>query len=78
MSENNTQFAFTKTNFILLGVGVLFIVVGLFLMSGGKSENPDFFNEEIFNFQRITLSVILIVTGFIIEVFAILHTPKED
>ena len=54
MSENNTQFAFTKTNFILLGIGILFIIVGLFLMSGGKSDNPEIFNEEIFNTTRLT------------------------
>ena len=77
MSENNTQFAFTKTNFILLGIGILFIVVGLFLMIGGKSDNPEIFNEEIFNTTRLTLAPILIVIGFIVEVFAILYTPKE-
>jgi len=77
MSENNTQFAFTKTNFILLGIGILFIVVGLFLMSGGKSGNPEIFNEEIFNTTRLTLAPILIVIGFIVEVFAILYTPKS-
>ena len=77
MSENNTQFAFTKTNFILLGIGILFIIVGLFLMSGGKSDNPEIFNEEIFNTTRLTLAPILIVIGFIVEVFAILYTPNS-
>ena len=77
MNENNTQFAFTKTNFILLGIGILFIIVGLFLMSGGKSDNPEIFNEEIFNTTRLTLAPILIVIGFIIEVFAILYAPKS-
>ena len=78
MSENNTQFAFTKTNFILLGIGILFIIVGLFLMSGGKSDDPEIFNEEIFNTTRLTLAPILIVIGFIVEVFAILYTPKGE
>ena len=71
MSENNTQFAFTKTNFILLGIGILFIIIGLFLMSGGKSDNPEIFNEEIFNTTRLTLAPILIVIGFIFFVFLI-------
>ena len=76
-SNNNSKFAFTKNNYILLGVGVTFIIIGLFLMQGGGSEEPSNFNEELFNFQRITLAPIIIVTGFIINVFAILYSPKK-
>jgi len=76
-TENNSQFAFTKNNYILLGIGVLFIIIGLFLMQGGVSEDPEVYNAEMFNFQRITLAPILIVTGFIINIFAILRSPKE-
>ena len=76
-SNNNSKFAFTKNNYILLGVGVLFIIIGLFLMQGGGSEEPSNFNEEIFSFQRITLAPIIIVSGFIINVFAILYSPKK-
>lgn len=76
-SNNNSKFAFTKNNYILLGVGVIFIIIGLFLMQGGGSEKPSDFNEEIFSFQRITLAPIIIVTGFIINVFAILYSPKK-
>ncbi|MBT6013648.1 MAG: DUF3098 domain-containing protein [Flavobacteriales bacterium] len=82
MSENNTQFAFTKINYILLSVGVVFIIGGLFLMSGGKSDNPNVFDYEIVDVSltsvKLTYSVILMVTGFIINVFAILYTPKEE
>ena len=76
-SNNNSKFAFTKNNYIILGVGVMFIIIGLFLMQGGGSEKPSDFNEEIFSFQRITLAPIIIVTGFIINVFAILYSPKK-
>ena len=76
-SNNNSKFAFTKNNYIILGVGVIFIIIGLFLMQGGGSEKPSNFNEEIFSFQRITLAPIIIVTGFIIFVFAILFSPKK-
>ncbi len=75
--NNNSKFAFSKKNYILLGVGVLFIVIGLFLMQGGGSENPSNFNEEIFSFQRITLAPLIIVSGFIINVFAILYSAKK-
>tara|TARA_Y100001933_G_C19001335_1_gene564782 strand:- start:2172 stop:2438 length:267 start_codon:yes stop_codon:yes gene_type:complete len=76
-SNNNSKFAFTKNNYILLGVGVTFIIIGLFLMQGGGSEDPSNFNEELFSFQRITLAPIIIVTGFIINVFAILYSHKK-
>lgn len=76
--NNNTKFAFTKHNCILLGIGVLFIIIGLFFMQGGGSEDPTIYNEEMFNFQRITLAPILIVSGFIINVFAILYSKKES
>ena len=76
-SNNNSKFAFTKNNYILLGVGVTFIIIGLFLMQGGGSEEPSNFNKDLFSFQRITLAPIIIVTGFIINVFAILYSPKK-
>lgn len=76
--NNNTKFAFTTHNYILLGIGVLFIIIGLFFMQGGGSEDPAIYNEEMFNFQRITLAPILIVSGFIINVFAILYSKKDS
>ncbi len=79
MRENtNTKFAFTKHNYILLGIGVLFIIIGLFFMQGGGTEDPTIHNKEMFNFQRITLAPILIVSGFILNIFAILYSKKEN
>ncbi|HRS54734.1 MAG TPA: DUF3098 domain-containing protein, partial [Bacteroidales bacterium] len=67
-----------KTNYYLMIIGIFIIVIGFLLMTGGGSKNPDIFNEkEIFSFRRITLSPILILTGYIIEVFAILYKPKN-
>ena len=71
------DFAFKKKNFILLITGTLFIAIGLILMSGGASEDPEVFNYEIFNFRRLTLAPILITIGFIIEIFAIMLKFKD-
>ena len=71
------DFAFTKRNYILLIVGLAFIISGLILMIGGGSEDPTKFSYEIFNFQRLTLAPILIVIGFIIEIFAIMSKNKD-
>jgi hypothetical protein len=71
------DFAFTKKNYILLIVGLAFMASGLILMIGGGSEDPAKFSDEIFNFQRLTLAPILIVLGFIIEIFAVMYKSKN-
>jgi len=78
-TNKNSKFAFTKKNYIILGVGVLFIIIGYLLMMGGGSDNPNFFNEEeMMGFRRRTLSVIFCISGFIINIFAILYSPKGE
>ena len=71
------NFAFKKKNYILLIIGLAFIASGLILMLGGGSEDPTKFSEDIFNFQRLTLSPILLAAGFIIEIFAVMHKEKD-
>ena len=66
------DFVFKKRNYILLISGLILILAGIFLMMGGESEDPNKFSEEIFNFQRLTLAPILIVSGFVLEIFAIM------
>ncbi|MFL2576551.1 MAG: DUF3098 domain-containing protein [Flavobacteriales bacterium] len=66
------DFVFKKKNYILLIIGLVLILAGIFLMMGGESEDPNVFSEDIFNFQRLTLAPILIVAGFILEIFAIM------
>ncbi len=72
------DFAFSKKNYILLLVGLTFIASGLILMTGGGSEDPTKFSDEIFNTTRLTIAPILLATGFIIEIFAIMYRKKED
>lgn len=71
------DFAFGRINYIYMVTGVLFILVGFLLMSGGRSSDPSVFNPEIFNFRRITLAPILVMTGFIIEVYAIVKKAED-
>ena len=72
------NFTFGKRNYQLLIAGVILMAIGFVLMSGGGSEDPNVFSDAIFNTQRLTIAPILILTGLVIEVFAILHKPKED
>ncbi|MEI6899998.1 MAG: DUF3098 domain-containing protein [Bacteroidota bacterium] len=77
VSSKTADFAFTRENYRLMLIGLAFIVVGFILMIGGGSANPNDFSPKIFDFQRITLSPILILTGFVIEIFAIMKKPKD-
>ena len=72
------DFVFKKKNYILLISGLVLILTGIFLMIGGQSEDPMKFSEEIFNFQRLTLAPILIVSGFILEIFAIMLRSENN
>jgi hypothetical protein len=72
------DFAFSKKNYILLIIGLAFIASGLILMIGGGSDDPTKFSDEIFNTTRLTVAPILLATGFIIELFAIMHKGKEE
>ena len=69
--DNNQLFG--KQNYILMLVGLLLLGLGFFLMAGGKSADPKVFNPaEVYSTTRITIAPILIVAGFVIEVFAIM------
>lgn len=71
------DFIFKKKNYIVMLVGILFITTGFILMSGGGSEDPNIFNEEIYNFRRIRLAPTLVLIGFAIQVYAILLNPRK-
>jgi len=72
------NFALAKENYILLVIGFAIIVLGFILMIGGKSEDPNIFNEkEIFSFRRITLAPLVVLGGFIFEIWAIMKKPKS-
>jgi len=76
--ESKISFVFSKEKYIIMLIGIGFILVGFLLMIGGGSSNPNEFSEELFSFRRLTLSPILIVTGFVIEIYAIMKRPKEE
>lgn len=74
---SETGFALGKENYKLMAIGFSVIVVGFILMVGGGSEDPEVFNPEIFSFRRITLAPLLLLFGFLFEIYAILKKPKD-
>ena len=75
--EEKKTMPFTKMNYILVLAGIALIALGMILMIGGGSSDPDVFNEKMFNFQRLTLSPILILLGFVVEIVAIFWRKKK-
>jgi hypothetical protein len=80
MQEENIQekeFLFGKKNYIIMLIGIIFIALGFIFMAGGGSDNPEVFNEEIYNWQRIRLAPTLVIIGLAIEFYAIFANPKK-
>jgi uncharacterized membrane protein len=72
--KNKKEFIFSRSNYMLMLVGFLFITLGFTLMVGGGSDDPNVFNPDIFNFRRIRLAPTLVLIGFGIEIAAILRS----
>ncbi|MBC8398597.1 MAG: DUF3098 domain-containing protein [Flavobacteriales bacterium] len=71
------QFLFSKKRYQFLLLSILIIGVGFLLMSGGGSNNPDVFNNEIYSFRRIRLAPLVVILGFIMCIISILYRDKE-
>src|SRR5476649_2277308 len=70
-------FAFEKENYILMVIGVIVIVIGFGLMSGGKSADPAKYDPELFSTRRILVAPLVVLIGYVIELVAILKRPKS-
>jgi uncharacterized membrane protein len=69
---------FTKKNYMMFIAGFVMILLGYFLMMGGGSEDPTKFSYEIFNAQRLTVSPLLILGGFIVLIYGMFLRPKAS
>ncbi len=75
--DSTVAFAFGKENYRLLLIGLVVILIGFLLMIGGGSDDPNVFSEDIFSFRRMTLAPILVLAGYIIEIYAIMKKPRD-
>ena len=74
----NQTFLFDRSNWMWMGIGLAFILLGLVLMAGGKSENPNEFHPEVvYSARRITVAPIMMLIGFAIEAYAIMKKPAR-
>ncbi|MDO9373923.1 MAG: DUF3098 domain-containing protein [Ferruginibacter sp.] len=73
-----TKGLFGKENYLMMLAGLVVMALGFFLMAGGKSTDPGVFNDDdVYSTTRITIAPLLIIAGFVIEIFAIMRKPKE-
>jgi hypothetical protein len=72
VNKPQMEMLFNKNNFIWMGAGIFLVALGIILMSGGKMPAPDVWDESIiYSPVRMVVAPILIISGLIIEVFAI-------
>ena len=70
--QHDAEMPLAMKNYLLIGLGMVVILIGMLLMIGGGSDDPNVFNYEIFSWRRITLAPILIVGGFAFEIYALM------
>lgn len=74
--EQKQEFLFDSINYKILLIGIGVIALGFILMSGGGSDDPNVFNEDIFNFRRIRLAPTTVLIGFGITIYSIFKKSK--
>ena len=78
MMEKNPKMAITPKGLKYLLVGLIVMVSGYILMSGGGSDDPEVFNYAMFDFRRMVVAPIVIILGIVIEIVAIMGLFKEN
>ena len=73
---NKQKFAFDKTNFILLAIGMAIIILGFLLMTGSGSTEG-YFEPDIFSARRIKVAPAVCLFGFVFMIYGILRKPKK-
>lgn len=76
--EPITNSLFGKENYKWMLIGLAVLALGFFLMAGGKSGDPNVFQDkDVYSTTRITIAPILIIAGLVIEIFAIMRKPNK-
>lgn len=76
--NTTTNKLFGKENYIWIIAGLAIIALGLALMAGGNSDDPNVFNaNEVYSKRRLTVAPLLILLGLGLEIFAIFRKAKN-
>ena len=75
--KSNERMPLGRKNYAMMLIGVAIITIGFVLMAGGGEHTATEFDESIFSFRRITLAPIVVIAGFVFEIFAIMKRFPE-
>ena len=70
------NFAFSKINFILIGISMVIVVIGFLLMIGASSDETNF-NPEIFSDMRLKVAPVICLVGFLSVIFGIMYRKNK-
>lgn len=77
VSSSSTPSVFSKDNYTWMAIGLAVIAIGMFMMAGGRSDDPKVFDpKQVYSTTRITIAPVLILAGLVIEIYAIFRKPK--
>ena len=71
------DFPFGRENYILMLTGLGLIFLGFVFMAGGGSDDPAVWDPSIFSPMRITVAPVLVIAGFVVEVYAVVKKVKD-
>lgn len=72
MAKGEGVMLFSRKNYILMGIGLVVMLLGFILMSGGSMPSPEVWDKDlIYSSRRTVIAPILVVAGLVIEIVAI-------
>lgn len=77
MIMNENKMSVSAKGLRLMLAGVLVMVSGLLLLSGGGMRDPQVFNYDMFDFRRLVAAPIVILAGIVVIAVSILGEFKE-
>ncbi len=77
-NDNKRPMPFGVKNYALMGAGLLVVVVGFILMSGGGDHTVTEFDDSIYSARRITFAPIMVLLGFVIVALGIMIRFKRN
>ncbi len=77
--ENENKMPLARKNYILIAISVLVCIIGYAMMIGGGTSDPEVFDaEQLYSFRRTSLSVIFVLAGHAMMIYAIMYRKKDN
>ncbi|MBO4804079.1 MAG: DUF3098 domain-containing protein [Muribaculaceae bacterium] len=76
-ADKKITYPLGKINFILMGICLLLIIIGFWLMTGDANMGETF-NKNLFESSRVTTGPIIAFLGFVLMAFAIIYRKKDN